>query len=174
MFRQALAMKRKHFGGRHPSLGPSLSNLAASLREQGNYEEARSLLEEALTVTRESLGDSHQSIAGFSVNLARVHLAQNDPVAAEKLAREALRRQERTLADDDWRLAATKGVLGESLLRQGNFGAAEPLLIEAGNVLKDVPGRQGREAAATRDRLVALYKAQGQPGQVALYRPTAR
>ena len=65
-------------------------------------------------------------------------------------------------------------VLGASLFRQADYRAAEPLLIDTNNVLKDVPGRQGREAAATRDRLVALYQALGQPDRAALYRPNAR
>jgi eukaryotic-like serine/threonine-protein kinase len=169
MFRQSLVIKRKHFGVTHPSLAPSLNNLAASLREQGKYEEARSLLEEALAVTRTSLGDSHQSIAGLEVNLARVHLAQSDAATAEKLLRDALRRQQLTLARDDWRLAATKSVLGASLLQLGDYRAAEPLLIDANAILKDVPGRQGRDAAATRDRLVALYQALGRPDRTAFY-----
>jgi serine/threonine protein kinase/Tfp pilus assembly protein PilF len=169
MFRQSLAIRRTHFGDSHASLAPSLSNLAASLREQGRYDEARSLLEEALSVTRQGLGDSHQSIPGLQVNLARVHLAQNDAVAAGQLARDALGRQRRTLAHGDWRLAATASVLGASLLELGDYRAAEPLLIEAHNVLRDVPGRQGREAAATRARLGALYRALGRPDDAELY-----
>jgi hypothetical protein len=35
------------------------------------------------------------------------------------------------------------------------------MLLDAGSVLKDVPGRQGREAKATRARLAALYEACG-------------
>ena len=163
MFRESLAIKRKNLGDSHPSLGPTLSNLAAVLREQGKLDEARSLLEEALAVTRRSLGDGHQSIAGFEVNLARVHLAQGDPVEAERLLRDALKRQERTSAPDDWRLAVTQSTLGASLIEQGDYRAAEPLLIAATQVLKDVPGRQGREAAATRLRLTTLYKVLGQP-----------
>ena len=103
-----------------------------------------------------------------------MHLAENDPLAAEKLLRDALKRQQRTLARDDWRLAATKGTLGASLLRQRDYRAAEPLLMEANDVLKDVPGRQGREAAASRDSLVELYQALGSPDSAALYRLNAR
>jgi eukaryotic-like serine/threonine-protein kinase len=162
MFRESLAIKRKHFGDSHPSLGPSLSNLAASLREQGNLDEARSLLEEALAVTRRSLGENHQSFAGFEVNLAKVHLAQGDPVAAERLLRDAQQRQAQTSSESDWRLAVTRSLLGASLMEQGDYREAEPLLLEASRVLKDVPGRQGREAAATRLRLTTLYKVIGQ------------
>ncbi len=165
LFRESLAIKRKRLGDNHPSLGPTLNNLAGSLRGQGKLPEARALFEEALAVTRRSLGDSHQSIAGFEVSLARVQIAQGEPAAAEKLLRDALKRQEQTLVQDkaDWRLAVTRSMLGASLMEQGQYRAAEPLLVAASQVLKDVPGKQGREAAATRDRLATLYKVLGQP-----------
>jgi len=156
MFRESLAIKRQQLGDNHPSLGPTLSNLSSVVREQGKLDEARALIEEALAVTRRSLGDSHQSIAGFEVNLAKVRLAQGDPAAAEHLLRDALQRQERTLARDDWRLVTTISLLGAALMEQGDYRGAEPLLDRASLVLKDVPGRQGREAAATRVRLTAL------------------
>jgi eukaryotic-like serine/threonine-protein kinase len=173
MFRESLAIKKKQFGDHHPSLGPSLSNLAAALRGQGRLEDARSLLEQALTITRETLGPDHQSIPGYEVNLARIFLAQDDPARAEPLLREALQRQQHTSPPGDWRLAATKGILGGLLLRRQDYHDAEALLLDANGVLKDVPGRQGREAAATRESLAALYQALGRPESAALYRRNA-
>ena len=64
---------------------------------------------------------------------------------------------------DDWRLAATKGALGEVLIACGQLDEAERLLTEAARILKDVPGRQGREAAATRHRLRAVADARARP-----------
>ena len=171
MFRESLAIKRRNLGNRHPTLAPSLNNLAASLRQQGKYAEARASLEEALAITRESLGNEHQSIANLEVNLARIHLAQHDAPAAEALARDALRRQQGTLQAGDWRMAVTKSVLGASLFDQRAFAAAERFLLEAHGVLRNAPGRQGREAAANRERLAALYQALGQPATAAKYRP---
>jgi serine/threonine protein kinase/Tfp pilus assembly protein PilF len=170
MFRQALAIRRKQFGDRHSSLGANLANLAASLRAQGKLADAAVLLNEALTLTREGLGDTHPSIAGLLFHLGSVHLARHDAAGAEELLRDALRRQRVVLPPDDWRLAATKSALGASLTARGRYREAETLLVEANGVLKDVPGRQGREAAATRDRLVALYDALAQPRRAAPYR----
>jgi tetratricopeptide (TPR) repeat protein len=151
-----------------------LSNLAAALRGQGQLAEARSLLEEALAITRETLGPDHQSIPGYQVNLARVYLAENDPSGAETLLRDALARQQRTSAAGDWRLAATQGMLGGLLARRGEYEAAEALLLDANRVLKDVPGRQGREAAATRESLVALYQELRRPESAARYRRSSQ
>ncbi len=174
MFRQAFALRLKHFGDNDPGLAVSLNNLAASLREQGQFEEAAALLGRALAVTRTGLGDDHASIAGYTVNLARVRLASHDAPAAERLLRDALARQQGTLPPDDWRLAATRGLLGAALLEQSRYDEAEPLLLEASRILKDVPGRQGRDAAATRRQLDALYKATGRPGKVAVQESSGR
>jgi serine/threonine protein kinase/tetratricopeptide (TPR) repeat protein len=170
MFRRSLEIKRKLLGDRHPDIPPTLSNLASTLREQRRYDEARTLLEEALTITRDTLGDQHPSIAGLEVNLARVNLAQDDAPAAEQLLREALSRQLRTAPPDDWRLAATRTTLAAALLLEHDYRDAEPLLLQANAVLKDVPGRQGREAVDTRERLVTLYTALGRPEVAAKYR----
>ena len=158
MFRQSLAIKRKVLGATHPTLAPSLNNLAGSLREQGRYHEARSCAEQALRLTREQLGGDHPSLATYEVSLARIELAGGDAARAERLLRDALARQQRTSPANDWRLAATRSTLAEALLRRGAYREAAPLLESASRVLRDVPGRQGREAAATRARLALVAR----------------
>ena len=159
MFRKALAIRRKHFGDRHPSLDNNIVNLSSALIEQQRYDEAESLLTEGLTITRGAIGNHDASIARLSFQLARVRLAHGDAAAAEALLRDALTRQLATLPPDDWITAATKSTLGGALTRLGQYDEAEQLLTDAAVVLKDVPGRQGREAAATRERLAALTEA---------------
>jgi serine/threonine protein kinase/Tfp pilus assembly protein PilF len=159
MFRRALAIRRQHFGDRHHSLNINMSNLAASLREQGKYAEAASLVEEALVLAREGPGDNDAAIGRLSFSLGSVHLLRRNPVAAEQLLRDALHRQQRTMPPDDWRLASTKSALAAALTALARYDEAERLLIEASATLKDVPGRQGREAAATRERILALSNA---------------
>jgi tetratricopeptide (TPR) repeat protein len=159
MFRRALAIRRQHFGERHYSLENSLGNLATALREQGKLEDAAALFEEALARAREGPGDNDPAVAKQSVNVARVHLLRRDYAAAETLLRDALLRQQRTMRADDWRLAATRSALGAALIGLAQYDEAERLLTAAQAVLKDVPGRQGREAAATRERLATLTDA---------------
>jgi hypothetical protein len=67
----------------------------------------------------------------------------------------------RVYAESDWRVGVTKSLLGEALTALGRYEEAERMLLDAGSGLKDVPGRQGREAKATRARLAALYEACG-------------
>jgi serine/threonine protein kinase/tetratricopeptide (TPR) repeat protein len=159
MLRQALAIRRKNFGDRHASLGTNMGNLAVALREQQRYDEAAALLTEALALTREGAGEQDADIARLAFQLGRVHLARHEPAVAERLLRDALERQVATTVPDDWRLAATKSALGEALTALGQYDQAERLLTDAAAHLRDAPGRQGREAAATRDRIAALHTA---------------
>jgi eukaryotic-like serine/threonine-protein kinase len=174
LYRDALAMRRRIMGEKHPNLAITLNNFAGPLREQGKYGEAAAALEEALAISRPSLGDDHPQMAMFRVNLARVHLARKDAAAAEPLLQDALRIRRRAYAAGDWRIAAVESLLGQTKTMQGRYGEAETLLLAASGVLKDVPGAQGRDRAATRARLVTLYEAMGQPEKADAYRTTAK
>ncbi len=156
LLRRALAIRQKRFGDRHASLAHNAINLAVSLREQGKYDEASRLLANALEDTRTQMGDGHPSMAVLLFNVGVLHLAQGDGIAAERALRGALTRQEDSLPPDDWRLAATRSALGAALTARGEHDEAHRLLTAASAVLRDVPGREGREAALTRDRLAAL------------------
>lgn len=151
--RQALAIKRAQLGARHPALAPSLSNLAATLRELGRLDEAQQAIEAAIVVTRDGLGDRHPSLGGLLATLGRVRLARGDHAAAERALREAWQRQQESVPDSDWRRAATASQLAGVLLTRGARDEARALLAYAAPRLRDVPGRQGVEAAATRRRL---------------------
>jgi serine/threonine-protein kinase len=160
MFRQALAIRRKHFGPRHPSLWANTVNLATALIEQQRYDEATVLLNDGLAMVATTTGVRQDAaITRLSFQLARVHLARGDAAAAETLLRDVLKRQQATLPADDWLIAATRSGLGAALIEQKQLDEAERLLTEASAVLQDVPGRQGREASATRERLAALAQA---------------
>jgi tetratricopeptide (TPR) repeat protein len=137
----------------------SMMNLAVSLREQGRLDEAAAQLTDAIAFTREGLGDDDPSLGRLHFQLGRVHLAKREWTTAETLLRDALTRQQKTLPAQDWRVAATKSALGAALTSLHKYDEAAGLLQDASGVLKDVPGRQGREAAATRVRLAALERA---------------
>lgn len=153
LLRRALAIRTLHFGERHASLATNQANLAAALRHQGRRHEAAALLDEAVRLTRDGLGDDHPTLGGLLYSVGTLHLARGDTAAAERVLRDTLDRQRRTLPDADWRVAATRSALGEALAARGALDEAEALLVAARDVLRDVPGRQGREAAATRQRL---------------------
>ena len=158
LLRRSLEIRRKQFGEGHPNLATTMGNLGSSLREQGKLDEAERLFTDAIAYTRTGAGDNETAIARLTYGLARVHLARRDFVTAERLLRDALITQERKLPADDYRLAATKSALGAALAGVGQYDSAERLLVDASTTLKDVPGRQAREAALTRERLAALRR----------------
>ena len=172
-YRQAIAVREKGPAAGLVTNHATLANLSAALREQGKYDEAAGALEKALDVAR-PLGDDNPVQATYKMHLARIQVARNRPLDGEKLAREALLRRERLYAKGDWRIGSAKSVLGEALTALGRYGDAEPLLLDAGAVLKDAPGAQGRDAKANRQRLVALYDAWGRPDAAAPYRTDAK
>ena len=170
IFRDALALRRKVWDDKHPDVAVSLNNLAFPLHEQGKYREAIAALEEAVAIAGPALGRDHPLVANYEANLARQHLAVGAPQQAEKLLRHALAVRERTLPSGDWRIAMTKSLLGAALTARRRYVEAERLLLEANAALRDVPGREGREAKATRERLAVLYDAIGRPDRAAGYR----
>jgi hypothetical protein len=109
-------------------------------------------------------------VAGYTSNLGGIYVRRGQAAAAEPLLRRALAVRERTYPPDDWRTAATKSHLGAALTAGRRYAEAEPLLLAAVKVLKDVPGRQGKEARSARARLVSLYDAWGRPEKAAPYR----
>jgi serine/threonine protein kinase/Tfp pilus assembly protein PilF len=170
LFRQSLALARQTFGEKHPDLAAKLNKLSSALRQEGKYDEAASASLEALQIAVPALGNDHPLVATYRVNLARVYLARQEAAAAEPLLRQALEIRQRAYPEGDWRIGEAQGLLGESLTALRRYDEAEGLLLNADRILKDGPGWEGREAKATRLRLVALYQARGQPEKAATYR----
>jgi Tfp pilus assembly protein PilF len=166
MFRQSLALHRKTNTG----VATTLNNLSYPLREQKKYDEATAMLDEAIALTIAADGDQHPAIATFKQNLARVYLARGDSTRAASLLREVLTIRRRVFAANDWRTLSAESMLGDALTGLRQYGEAEALLLHAAQFLKDGQGARGRDFAATRRRLVALYEAQGHPDKAAPYR----
>jgi serine/threonine protein kinase/Tfp pilus assembly protein PilF len=159
LLREAVAIRRKQFGETHPSLSFSMGNLAGSLREQGRLDEADELLQHALRLAQSAPGNNDVEIARLLLSLGKISLARNHAREAESVLRDALERYTRALASDDWRVAATESALGQALTALGQYDEAARLLTDASPKQKDIPGRQGREAALTRARIAALNDA---------------
>ncbi len=170
MLRESLAIGRRTLGDEHPAIAAKLNNLSNALRQEGKYDEATSTIREALRIAVPALGNDHPQIATYKITLARLELARKDPEAAEPLLRQAMQIRQHAYPPDDWRVGVPKSLLGETLTALGRYDEAERLLLEAHGVLKDIAGQQGREAAATRARLVALYEASGRPEKAISYR----
>jgi tetratricopeptide (TPR) repeat protein len=172
-FRHAFAIREQGPAANLTVNHATLANFSAALREQGKYDEAAQAIEQALEVSK-PLGVDHPAQATYKLYLARIQIARHRAIEGEQLAREALLRREQLFDNGDWRIGSAKSVLGEALTALGRYREAEPLLLDAHATVKDGPGVQGREAKATRQRLVALYEAWGRPDAAAPYRTDPR
>jgi hypothetical protein len=114
------------------------------------------MFDDALRIVTPQLRVDHPSLLTISLNSARVRIALGKPAGTEAILRHILARRQETLRAGDWRIAQAQSVLASSLLAQGRIADARPLMEAADQILKPIPGVQGREYAANRTRLSSL------------------
>jgi len=137
--REALAIRRKLFGNRHPAVADSLTELCYTLWRQGRLAEAETVAREAVAVRRNGQ-DDEDSRMGYALDqLGAVLWREQKLDEAETVAREALTIQ-RKLAGTNVtaKLAYALGVMESVFTQQGKLQEAEAL---------------GREGLAIQERL---------------------
>ena len=164
LLRESLEVNRRVFGAYGVEYARSLNGLAIAVEWQGRLAEAQGLFEESLRIARPQLGAAHPRVQTYVVNLARVRIARGDGAATESALREVLSEREKLYPPGDWRIAQAQSLLGAALMAQKRYAEAEPLMVEATNGLRAVPGLQEREQAANRARLATLRRRRG-PGR---------
>jgi len=170
LLRDATAVYGRVFGETSAEYAVRLSGVASAVELQGRFDDAEPMFDRAFAIARSRLGDDHPQVAAHAVNLSRVRIALGHGAAAEPALRRALAVRERLLDPADWRLAQVKSLLGASLAAQGRDADAERLMLEADRSLRPTPGPEGRERAANRSRLVALYLRLGRRQQATAFR----
>jgi serine/threonine protein kinase/Tfp pilus assembly protein PilF len=156
LLRESLATDQKVFGAGSVDAATTMNNLALVLEVQGRLEEAARMFDDALRIATPQLRVDHPRLLTMSLNAARVRIAMGKPADTEAILRHVLERRQATLRAGDWRIAQAQSVLASSLLAQRRIAEAQPLMEAADQILKPVPGVQGREYAANRARLSSL------------------
>jgi tetratricopeptide (TPR) repeat protein len=130
------------------------------LKNNGQYELAKPLLEQSLA-TREALfkGD-HPDIALSLNNLASLHVAQAQYDKAEPLLARALAMFEKTRGPEDSDFAATLNSLAALYFTQKRLEQAEPLFKRALAIREKILSPNDPELAVTLNDLALLYSAQ--------------
>ena len=90
------ASDEKKFKPGHPSLATRQSNLAALLRNLGQFEEARDLMRKALASDEKKFKPGHPSLATRQSNLAALLRNRGQLEEARDLLRKALASDEKT------------------------------------------------------------------------------
>ena len=147
---------RKVFGADSPQMASTLNDLALVVEADGRLKEAGDMFDQALRLTKARFSDDHPRVLEIALNLARTSIARGNAAGTEPILRRVLVQRSKTLPKDDWRVAQAQSVLASSLLAQRRVADAKPLMEAADQVLKPVPGDQGREFAANRARLSSL------------------
>jgi serine/threonine protein kinase/tetratricopeptide (TPR) repeat protein len=170
LLREAARVNRSVFGPDRPEYAQMLNSLAGAVEAQGRLAEAESLLDECLRIAERNFPADHPRVLTYTVNRARVHIERGRGRDTESVLRRVLAARQRLLPAGDWRIAQAQSLLGAALLAERRFDEAESLMLEADRVLSGVPGAEGNERRANRDRLVHLYTAQGRRDRANIYR----
>ena len=122
-FQEALRLREKALGRRHPGVAKLLSNLGVFYAMRGEMPRAEGLFREALAIREATLGSSHPDVALSLNNLGMARASQGDRKQAEAMLLRGLRIRERALPPDHPDLAANLEAL--AVLYQDQRRAAE-------------------------------------------------
>ena len=156
LVRESLATDQKVFGKESVDAAMSVNNLALVLEVEGRLAESAAMFDEALRIATPQLRADHPRLLAWRLNAARVRIALGNAAGTDAILQHVLELRQRTLRAGDWRIAQAQSVLASSLLAQGRIAEARPLMDSADQILKPVPGVQGREYAANHARLSSL------------------
>jgi serine/threonine protein kinase len=170
LIRDGVRVRKLTFGEQHVEYALGLPTLAGALEAQGKLAEAEALLQDALRIAGPQLGEDHPRIVNVVIDLAWVQVANGRAAGTEAAVRRALQVRERLYPAGDWRIGQAQSLLGASLLAQRRYAEAEPLMLAAGQSLKPLAGRQGRERADNLARLATLSAQKGERITASRYR----
>src|SRR3954469_2473853 len=122
-FQEALRLREKALGRRHPGVAKLLSNLGVFYAMRGEMPRAEGLFREALAIREATLGSWHPDVALSLNNLGMARASQGDRKQAEAMLLRGLKIRERALPPDHPDLAANLEAL--AVLYQDQRRAAE-------------------------------------------------
>jgi serine/threonine-protein kinase len=123
--RIVLAVHRRVYGERHPTVSDDLINLGAGQFERANYTEAEKFYREALDITQAHYGRDHYKTASNLTMIGRSLVMQRRFDDATLVLREALAVRERVYGKVHPAVASTVNELGSIALQNGRYPEAE-------------------------------------------------
>jgi serine/threonine-protein kinase len=123
--RVVLALHRRIYGEKHPSVSDDLINLGAGQFERGNYADAERFYREALAITIGHYGREHFKTASNMTMIGRTLVRQTKFDEATAVLREALAVRERVYGPVHPAVASTVNELGSIALQRNRYDDAE-------------------------------------------------
>ncbi len=162
LFRQALHIRQKIFGVKHPLIARSLIHLALLLKITGDYEKAEQLVDRALQIYEKVLGTEHSETVDALNHLASLVQLQGDYEEAELLYREVLKIRENVLGTEHSLTVQSMNNLALLLQEQGQYDNAKILYQNALKIRKNVLGWAHFDTVQSINNLALLFQHQGQ------------
>jgi tetratricopeptide (TPR) repeat protein len=156
LFRDALAIREKVAGPKHPDTATSLNNLARLLQDEGALAEARPLFERALQIDANVYGLNYPETATIQSNLALLLQAQGDFAGSQPLLKDALATREAVLGREHPLTATTLNNLALALHAQGDVTGARPLFERSLTICHDALGDEHPNTSRARRNLALL------------------
>lgn len=131
LYREVVADREQRYGSNHAQTAIAYQELATTVAERGQHDEAIDLLTRTLEIQRRVLGEDPRVNSITTFELAKVHLLADDFDRAESRIRESLAYEARTRTESNanrvWRLH----ILQRTLREAGRAAEAEEVLREA-------------------------------------------
>ena len=134
---EALALKKKVLGNRHPDVALSETNLATALLGLGRNEEALAHIDAAISISEEGLGTAHPDVALPLNNRGEILKLLGRYAEARRSFERARNIWEREIGPDSaWVAYALTGI-GATYVAEGNPNSALVPLERAARILRD-------------------------------------
>jgi eukaryotic-like serine/threonine-protein kinase len=161
-YREALEIRRRTLGPRHPLVAHGMDVVASRLRWRGRYAEAEALYRESLALRESALAPDDPQLALGMLHLADLLYLHRDSLGeAERLYRRALAILRQRLGDRHPTLVHGLHSLSALLAERGEHEEAEALLREALALNRLVFGPEHHRTAESMDNLAIRLQQQG-------------
>jgi len=155
--RRLLAMHRRMYGDRHPSVADDLINLSAIQYNLGHYAEAESFARQALDINLSWYGGDHPEVASSLTFLGQALGRAGRYAEAEDALLRALAIQEKVYGSRHNRVALALNELGNVELKLGNLDRAEMRFRRAADIYRAVNGDRHYSVAIALSNLGGVY-----------------
>ncbi len=162
LYLEALAMRHRLYGDRHPLIAGTLGNLAFVQQTKGDLAGAEATLREALAMKQQTLGEVHPDVANMLNTLAFVQYARGNQSAALANEREALAILRQLFPGDHPEVARIENRLGFWLTQAGRYAEADQAIEEALGMRRRLLGNKHPDVGGSLDHLAILQLARGQ------------
>jgi tetratricopeptide (TPR) repeat protein len=159
--KQALNMRRKLLGDKHPDVAFSLCNLASSHAGLDNHSLALELGQQALEMQRELLGDKHDDVARSLANLSSVRANLGDYASALEIGEQALDMQRELWGNKHPNVARSLSHLANYHAKLGDYPRALELGQQALEMRRELLGDKHPSVASSLGNLASFYSKLG-------------